>query len=327
MKKEKNSKTVDKKRERILFFDILRIIFVGLIVYGHSQFAYIPWLNSILYMDGSMPFNIYPLGLTGLSVFGLIFVSGAVLEYNYKKIERFSEYTRFMFKRVIRLYPAFWMSLILSIILYPWVLQNGIFSTFMEFTGFFILLGQGPGYLNTMGWFIGTILCLYIIFPVLSKIVKEYRLWSLLLFLIISYLSRFLLISNNLISLDLLPRWLPICNLFEFCLGIYLIQNTLYPKNIDNSPFIQKLSELSFYVFLFHMIVIDAFYLDLQNKGPIFNFFLNVGMKLQIQTYPLWYLIMMVTTLVISGIAMVIDKKLQDLILQSEKVRKFLTLK
>jgi len=218
------------------------------------------------------------------------------------------------------------MSLLLSIILFPWVLQNGLYKTFMEFTGFFILLGQGPGNLNPMGWFIGTIFYLYIIFPVLSKIVKEYHLWSLLIFLIISYISRFLLISYNLNSLNLLPRWLPICNLFEFGLGIYLIQNTIYPKNINNSQIIKNLSELSFYVFLFHMIIINAFYLDILNQGPIINFFINLGIKLQIQTYALWYIFMMATVLIISGIAMLMDKKLQNIILQNENVRKFLIL-
>jgi peptidoglycan/LPS O-acetylase OafA/YrhL len=324
MTKKKVSVTSEKKHERILFFDVLRITFVALIVYGHSQFAYFAGLNNILYMDGRLPFNIYPLGLTGISVFGMIFVSGAVLEYNYKKIERFSEYMRFLFKRFIRLYPAFWMSLLFSIILFPWVLQNGLFSTFMEFTGFFFLLGQGPGYLNTMGWFIGTIFCLYVLFPFLSKIVKKYRLWSLLIFLAISYLSRFLLFSYTTNPLNILPMWLPICNLFEFGLGIYLIQNTLYPKTVNNYPFIQKLSELSFYVFLFHTIITDAFFLDLQNKGPIYYFFANLGMRTTEISYPLWYFGLMLTILIISGIAMIIDEKLQKKILQNVKVRQFL---
>jgi peptidoglycan/LPS O-acetylase OafA/YrhL len=191
MKKRKKEKIQTKDTNRIVFFDILRIFFVSAIVYGHAQFALLPWFNRIFFADGYIPFNIYPIGLSGFSVYGLIFVSGAVLEYNYKGIERFSEYVKFLCKRFIRLYPAFWMSLIFSIILailiFPAVLKTtSLFDFLFEFTGFYVVLGKGPGNLNFMGWFIAAIVSLYILFPYLSKIVKKYHLTAIVLFLVIS---------------------------------------------------------------------------------------------------------------------------------------------
>jgi peptidoglycan/LPS O-acetylase OafA/YrhL len=275
-------------------------------------------------MDGYLPFSIYPLGLTGISVFGLIFVSGAVLEYNYKRIEHFSQYSRFLFKRFIRLYPAFWMSLLLGILLSPSLLQNGLFSTCMEFTGFFIVLGQGPGFLNSMGWFIGTIFLLYMLFPWFSRVISKYRLGAVIGFCILSWGLRFLLLTYNLVPLDRFYMWFPLCNAFEFCLGIYIIQAGLYPKKENNYPIVRILSDLSFYVFLFHNIITDAFFLDARNQGPFYNFIFVLGMHTTELGYPLWYLGVTVVILLVSMTAMVIDGRIQKIILKNEKVRQFL---
>jgi peptidoglycan/LPS O-acetylase OafA/YrhL len=323
-----NAEKLGEKRSRILFFDVLRIIFIAFIIYGHYQFPFFSGINKILYIDGYLPYDIYPLGLTGLAVFGMIFISGAVLEYNYKKIERFSDYKKFLFKRFIRLYPAYWMSLLLAIMIPPWVFPNGFFGIFMEFTGFFFLLGKGAGYLNIMGWFIGTIFCLYLLFPFLSRIVEKYRLWSLFIFMMMSYLSRFLLFAydpNS--SLDLMYRWLPFTNVFEFCLGIYLIQNTFYLKNVNKYPFIQRLSEFSFYAFLFHIVVISVFVHDVSTNGPMINFILGNLAKLTqdyVLSYTLWYAIIMAAVVLVSWCAMLIDGKLQKVILRDERVQQFL---
>ena len=328
MKKRKKEKIQTKETNRILFFDILRIFFVTSIVCGHAQFALLPWINSIFFADGYIPFNIYPIGLAGISVYGLIFVSGAVLEYNYKGIERFSEYVKFLFKRFIRLYPAFWMSLIfgilLAIFLFPAVLKTtNLFDLIFEFTGFYVVLGNGPGILNFMGWFIAAIVSLYILFPYLSKIVRKYQLAALLLFLVISYSSRTFLLTNN--PIPLLYYWFPLCNLFEFCLGIYIVQSKWYPQNAKEHPFIRQLSDLSYYVFLFHWIVLGVFFNIHMNNITLFNIceFFGLNMNPYI-AYLCDYLIVMGTVILVSWIAMILDKKIQQTILKSERINNFL---
>ena len=329
MKHLTSSKTthgVPPKKDRILFFDILKILCIALIVYGHSQLPYLTWLKSIFFMDGYMPFNIYPLGLTGLSVYGIIFVSGAVIEYNYPSITQVSGYVQFIFKRFIRLYPAFWMSLILGIILFPIVLQNNLLGTLFEFTGFYIILGKGSGIVNNMGWFIGTIFSLYLLFPYLSTIVRKYQLSVILGLCIISWGLRSAVLTYDLIPLDSFLRWFPLFNAFEFCLGIYIVQKSWYPKKENVYPFIRKLADLSFYVFLFHMIIIFGFLRYVEQLRLLVLFDKGIAMNNLDIGYTIYYIQMMVTVLVVSWIAMEADIRIQKWILQRESVKKNLTI-
>jgi peptidoglycan/LPS O-acetylase OafA/YrhL len=208
--------------QRLLFFDILRIFFVVAIVYDHFRFSYFTWFNDRFFADGYLPFNIYTAGLQGWAVFGLIFVSGAVLEYNYKRIEGYWEYLKFLFKRCIRIYPAFWLSLLFGLFLNialtssaaGEIIKNNLFYIIFEYTGFFVILGQGPGFINTMGWFIGTILLLYLLFPWLSGFVRKYQLIAITALLIVTYSSRWLFFTYDAMLPSLLWRWFPLCNLF-----------------------------------------------------------------------------------------------------------------
>ena len=101
-------------KPRILFFDIFRIVCIALIVYTHFKFFWLPTLNGIdlntfLFQDESFC-NLYPKSIALLAVSGMIFVSGAVLEYNYKSISTFLEYKLFILKRFVRLYPIYRIS-------------------------------------------------------------------------------------------------------------------------------------------------------------------------------------------------------------------------
>jgi len=315
MKRSKGPEFSNKSGERVVFFDILRIFFIGAIVYGHYQVLPIDWLNSILFCDGYTPLNIYPLGLTGLSVYGMIFVSGAVLQYRYKKIRKFSEYKIFLFKRFIRLYPAFWISLLFGILLFPAVLQAGFFSLILEFTGFYSFLGWGVDIINPMGWFIGTIFVLYLIFPVLSEATEKYGIKALIAFMIVSYVTRIIFLVVNPLQMDLLYRWFPLCNIFEFSLGILIVQNGWFPRNIREYPIISKLAELSFFVFLFHVMIIYAFMKFEFPAQNLMEYYIGVTILT---------LIFGATMLFVAWLAMLIDKKIQTAIIQNNFVKQFL---
>ncbi|NMB78846.1 MAG: acyltransferase [Methanomicrobiales archaeon] len=324
MKRQKSSETVESrpKKDRILFFDIVRILCIAFIVYDHSQFRLIPDFNQLFFASGNIFFNIYTAGLAGDAVYGMIFISGAVLEYNYAGLEKLHGYAQFLFRRFVRLYPAFWMSLVVSLICFPLLWQNGLIDVLFEFTGFFIVLGQGPGYINLMGWFIAAIVSLYILFPWFSQVMRKYGFPALVGFLVISWGLRFLLTTYNLGPVELFWRWFPLCNAFEFCLGIYLVQAGLYPKTPTRSPVVRELSDMSYYVFIFHIVVIDIFLSYLLSTLGMFDVSLVSG------NYPLadtiWYIQMMAGVLIVSYLVMKIDSRLQKWILQQDTVRRFL---
>jgi peptidoglycan/LPS O-acetylase OafA/YrhL len=319
----KNVDESGKKPERILFFDLIRILCVAIIVYDHSRFDLIEGINQVILPNGYGPFNIYSAGLQGYAVFGMIFVSGAVLEYNYRGLERITGYGQFIFRRFIRLYPAFWMSLILGIILFPMVLQQHFFGVLFEFTGFFVILGQGSGIVNIMGWFIAAIFSLYLLYPWLSHLVKKYTLSAIIGLCLLSWGLRSLVLTYNIVPLDSFWRWFPLFNAFEFCLGIYIVQIAWYPKKENVYPFIRVLADLSFYVFLFHVIIIRVFLLDVEQLKPLISLDTMIAMNNMSFGYALYYLQMMATVLIISWVAMKADIRIQKWIMQRVTVRKY----
>jgi peptidoglycan/LPS O-acetylase OafA/YrhL len=320
----KNTGEEPKKKDRILFFDLLRIACVAVIVYVHSQYNVIQGINQFFFSDGYGPFSIYPAGLQGVAIYGMIFVSGAVLEYNYRGLDRAAGYAQFIFKRFIRIYPAFWLSLVLGILLFPLLLQNNLFGVLFEFTGYYVILGNGPGLVNAMGWFIAAIFSLYLLFPWLSKFVRKYQLYAIIALCVLSWGLRSVVLTYSLIPLDQFWRWFPLFNAFEFGLGIYLVQNRWYPKAENVSPSVRKLSDLSFYVFLFHVIIIRVFLYDVEQLRPLISFDNMLAMNNLYAGYTIYYLQMMAAVLIISWIAMEADARIQKWILQRESVKKFL---
>jgi hypothetical protein len=312
------------EKTRVVFFDVLRILCVAAVVYIHQVFYLVPWFNTTFFSSGTL-FNIYPANLGGLAVYGLIFVSGAVLELNYRKISTYSEHLKFLLRRCIRLYPAFWMSLVAGACLFPVLLTyTTVFSVLVECTGFYVILGKGPGLLNPMGWFIAAIVSLYFFYPWLSRIIRKAPLLSMVAFLVISYLSRFLLISYTVPPLDMVYRWLPLCNFFEFCLGIAIVQNSLYPKNAKEHPVIRLVSDLSYYVFLFNVILIAAYLFYTESNMEYARFLVQgPGLNNQVLAEIWYYGIEMGLILAVSGAAMAIDRTIQRIIADNERIKKF----
>jgi peptidoglycan/LPS O-acetylase OafA/YrhL len=321
-KKSQGGGEETKTRQRILIFDLIRILCVAVIIYDHARFYLIPGVNQLFFADGYGLFNIYTAGLQGFAVYGMILISGAVLEYNYQGLEKLHGYLQFLFKRIIRLYPAFWTSLIVTLILFPFLWQRGLFDTLMEFTGFYVILGQGVGYINPMGWFIATILCLYILFPWFSRVVRKYQLWAVIGFCIISWGLRYLLLTYNLVPIENFARWFPLCNAFEFCLGIYIVQACLYPKKENTYPVVRTLSDMSFYAFLFHFLITGVFLFYFQQ--PLVAFDTMIAMNDPVIGSTLFYLQMMAGVVVFSWVAMVFDNRVTRWIMQTGRVRNFL---
>jgi len=248
---------MDNKPGRLLFFDILRIGSVAMIVFAHIATV----KNWVLFT--ALIFNIIYLNVAIFGVYLLIFVSGAVLEYSHPKLSSLDEVSEFYVKRLFRIYPAFWMSLIIGLIIVPKLITLPLFNLLLEFIGFTSWAGQWGGQINAVGWFIGLIIVLYFLFPFLSASIKKY---PYRMFFMIAFAEVFLRYFFNVYTFGILTvytfgiltdRWFPVCNFLEFGLGIWVVQQNFYPKWTHENRWISFLTELSFYIFLIHILFLN----------------------------------------------------------------------
>ena len=203
------------------------------------------------------------IGNWGVEIF--IILSGCVLEYTYgKKIwdaaSNFN-YRSFIEKRLIRIYPAYWFSLLLALLFnigliskINWIDALKTISGFYVFPTLFSNTSDIGQALNPMGWFIGLIVSLYFLYPPLSGFLKRNGFAGLILIFFLSLIVRIALLLISPYGLSF--YWFPLSRLFEFTLGIYIVQTGFYPKTTHKSTTIQFLSDLSFPVFLVHSFVL-----------------------------------------------------------------------
>lgn len=163
------------KKERLTYLDIIRTIAVICVLVCHYTRALesngIGYLNKIL---PDFPFSLY-LGSYGVSLFFII--SGASLMYVYAEK---CELTSFFKKRFWALYPMFWLAYITAFLYNFWV-NRGMFYAYPKSRFLLTFFGM-DGYLGWYGgnyyllgeWFLGCLIFLYLLFPLLRKGVKDY---------------------------------------------------------------------------------------------------------------------------------------------------------
>ncbi len=239
-------------KPRLLFFDLLRILAIGMVVIQHISLN--KWLNLVIPLEAtSIPF-VGTIGIGQIGIMVFIFCSGAVLEYQYSKV---NQWLSFIYKRVTRVYPAYWISLILGMLF-----LNASWTGQTVWT----LLDQGLGlskYLvinhdlmfNPVGWFIGLIVIFYILFPALTWILDKYPLSSSIIIICGSFTCRELLfiINPDPSGMGLFHWYIsPLSNIGLFFLGMVVTKYHLFPNIVNKYTIIIFLSELSFYIFLVH---------------------------------------------------------------------------
>ena len=149
----------------IVFYHIAQVL-------KWSLFCYKPPVFHIFYLNP---------GVIGVAI--LIFVSGAMLEYSHPKLDTVDEVSEFWVKRLFRIYPAFWMSMIIGLVCIRLSSTHNIPSIFS-----FSLRDSIPGAaigaarLTSVTWFVGLIVTLYFCYPFLSASIRKYP--YLMLFLI-----------------------------------------------------------------------------------------------------------------------------------------------
>ena len=118
----------------------------------------------------------------------------------------------------------------------------------LSITGMYAFVGEWGGPINGVSWFIGLIVVLYLMYPHIMRSIEKHGIYALFAILVISVWSRWFFGHEAGRPME----WFPLCRVFEFGLGIFIVEKGIYPKTLTTSKAISILSNLSFYVFLIH---------------------------------------------------------------------------
>ena len=290
--------------KRLILLDFIRSLAIIGVIFAHLA-------QSVQSPLGG-PFgikNFYYVTIGGISVTIFIVLSGLVLELKYKHYE--IQYLSFIRKRILRLYPTYYMSLFLGIMVYCYLnyfnflpdnyKHLSIIDFICSLTSSYVFFGKWGGPFVSTSWFIGVIVSLYLFYPYIASKIRKYPHISILILLLISSLSRYALGKYELLPHRPLD-WFPLCRIFEFGLGIYLA-NILQEgsmKVINDIPKIKDLiifiSKISFPLFLVHRPILNMIrYTQIKYVEPI-----------------IWIPIFLMTSLLLSWLFLKTDKKVQE---------------
>lgn len=266
--------------KRSVTLDLARIFAIALVfiahigqTVGHSSGAFFGFKN------------FYYVSLGGLGVSLFIVLSGVLVGLGASG--RSDTYLNFLYRRLKRIYPMYWLSLPFAVAGYLLATEfskplfpNGIWQDLaLGFTGLYAWFGLWGGPYNPPTWFIALILSLYLISPLIIQLIRRGRLPGLVLLLLISVIAR-LYVGRYGVPFEqqslfdqaeawvyrqygFMPGrpgdWFLFCRVFEFGLGVYLAQSlpsvcwrpSLISK-LSGIPIIFWLSEMSFPLFLVH---------------------------------------------------------------------------
>ena len=210
------------QKKRIFLFDFVRAIATIFIVFTHynALFVYNTYRPDIA-VGRIFVGNVY-IGTLGVTLF--LIISGALLYKSYGTRERFN-LKSFYSKRFLTVYPCFWVAyaLIFCLTFYE---TRGAFPAVPAWRIIFSILGV-DGYLANFGvptiyivgeWFLGFILLVYAIFPLILYLVKKIPLIFGLICIALYTVSLVLFHDRAWIGVFFPVR------LFDFVLGMYFIK-------------------------------------------------------------------------------------------------------
>lgn len=195
------------KKERVKCLDFVRAISMFIIVIFHFNCTLAP--HNVY--NGNIPIFFYDYingnaGQLGVSLFFIL--SGASLMYNYQDSINIKEY---FYKRWKGIFPMFYIAWIIGFIFYfvryrtvnpflvprePWT----IILTILGMDGYFA--DVIPNYYILGEWFLGCIILLYVLFPILLWIYKKIGIDKLLLISVIFYIMIVYLYNESIFSVD-----------------------------------------------------------------------------------------------------------------------------
>lgn len=203
------------KKKKIFYLNFIRAISMLMIVTYHF-FVHFAENN----ITGIKIFSNGKWGMIGVTLFFMI--SGASLMYNYGEKIDIKSYSK---KRFLGIYPMFWIAytLVFIYIFYGckkiiWNLPTyklgisllGMDGYLSPYTETFYLIGE---------WFLGCIVLIYVLFPILRKIINKYPKTFILIYTIINF-SLLIFYKNSVMPIN---KNLIICT-YSFVLGMYVIK-------------------------------------------------------------------------------------------------------
>jgi peptidoglycan/LPS O-acetylase OafA/YrhL len=236
--------------------DLVRIVAVALVVTRHVSTTVSPpqGLSGVFGLPG---FYYVSIGGVGVTIF--LVLSGLCLQLRYE--DRTSSYGPFLVSRCIRIYPIYYMAVLTSIPMYYY--KNGglplfdLWDYICTATGLYAFAGRWGGPLVATSWFVGVIVSMYLLFPILTRKMRTYPHVTIAVLFMIGMLSRFIVGRYGILPNEPL-RWFPLCNVFEFGLGMYLatVVSRGFWKRLNGFARFDSLASfigrLSFPLFLVH---------------------------------------------------------------------------
>lgn len=185
---------------------------------GHDLFGYLWWGLVRAYMIDTSSWESVSRGLLKLTSLGyqgvhvFVILSGFLQMWTNRERKTFDYYSR----RFLRIYPLYWMA-VLGVVTLNLFIYGNPGATFLQLWGVF--WGYSPLLpLNPSFWFVMLIVQLYLLFPVLRKLMGLMKEWMFLTGTgLVSVLSLFLLSRMSPWAGFFVGGWL-----FEFCLGMAL---------------------------------------------------------------------------------------------------------
>lgn len=257
------------QKERVLVLDLLRVTAISMVILSHVLIT----LSSSWPGPGQAHFGFFPFswntwGEIGVTIF--LVISGFGLGYTYRG-HRVS-FAPFVFRRIVRIYPIYYFSLLLALAIHlgvatrssllldsPFIIlpEFGWLDFMLALTGLNAFAGKWGGPLVWSSWFIGLIMTMYLAYPLIAQGLKRSPWVCLGLLFCLSYISRIMVADSELLTGDQM-HWFPLNRVFEFSIGVALEQ--LVPQSMLDSSnaglrkfgFLPFWGELSFPLFLIH---------------------------------------------------------------------------
>ena len=215
--------------KRIQELDVLRVLAMLFVITYHFGCEYaaagLPFFN-LFYLTPN-----YDFGNIAVTIF--IALSGGLL---YKKYGAVQEIKPFYLKRAKAIYPPFWiLSLYIPLSIIRHLITDGnaffmgspltLLLTVVGFDGYLKLFGVST-YAFCGDWFVGAIVLLYLLYPLLAKCYKKTHAGTLLT-LAVLYALQYTLPAEYHSILSALPATL----MFKFVIGFTLLENLERFKN------------------------------------------------------------------------------------------------
>lgn len=225
------------KKERILYLDVIKFFAVICVFVCH--FARTLEYYQISYDFKILPDNIFSVytGTVGCVLFFI--VSGATLMYVYQEKLNLRSY---FFKRFKGIYPMFWITFIIFFCL-QFYIDGGYNKSipvgrfFFTFIGFDGLVEYFCVTFFTVGaWFLGMLIIMYILFPVLRKLVNEFPYAILTVSILIGMIIDYTYDNSRAPVLTVFAVWIP-----AFTFGMVFLK---YIKSVNKYMLIVSMTVL-----------------------------------------------------------------------------------